>query len=266
MNVLNSQSTTLTDFRRGAALSLPLLAAIVPLSALFGAVAIGNGLTPFDAVLMSMLLFAGASQFVAVDLFGQDVPAWSILLSVLALNFRHVLYSAALTPVFRPLKWSAKLPLFALLVDPVFAITEKRTAEGKAFSVPLYLGLALSLYAMWQLGTFLGAVSGSLIEDPRTFALDMFLPIYFLTIVMSFRTRPNWAPTVLVSGLLSILVYYAPQFGLTFLGPPWHITIGAIGGIVTAVLLATPKGPGRSAERAADHAASPALQPAKCSS
>ncbi len=232
-------------------LSLPMLPALLPLSMLFGTLAVGNGLTALDAILMSAFLFAGASQFVAIDLYNHSVPAWSILLSVLALNFRHVLYSAALTHVLRPVKLRIKIPAFFLLADPMFAITDQRAGEGKPFSAPLYFGLAVTLYSFWVLGTVLGALFGKLISDPQALALDMLMPIYFLTLVMSFRTRPNWGITVVVSAVLSILTYYAPAAGLTWPGPPWHITIGGLGGILTAVLLAPTK-PGMPKQTAPD--------------
>ncbi|MDA4630854.1 AzlC family ABC transporter permease, partial [Escherichia coli] len=78
-------------FRRG----LPVMIASAPFGLLFGALAIDNGFTVFEAVLMSAAIFGGASQMVGIELFGHNIPAWLIVFSIFAVNFRHVLYSAA---------------------------------------------------------------------------------------------------------------------------------------------------------------------------
>jgi predicted branched-subunit amino acid permease len=56
---------------------------------------VDNGLSAGEAVLMSATVYAGASQMVGIELFGSDVAPWLIVFSVFAVNFRHVLYSAA---------------------------------------------------------------------------------------------------------------------------------------------------------------------------
>lgn len=230
--------TTLSDFREGIVAILPIFPGLVPVGILFGAIAVAEGLTKADAILMSAIVYAGASQFVAIDLYGQDVPAWPIVLSVLAVNFRHVLYSAALTPVFRRLRPATRVLFLPLLVDPLFAWVEKRLGEGRGFSPAGYLGMGLTCYLSWVASSAAGAVFGQLVGDPHALALDMFLPLYFLTLVVSFRARPNWAATVLAAGIVSTLVYHAPAVGLTMLGSPWHISAGAAAGILAAVLLA----------------------------
>ncbi|MBJ3775775.1 AzlC family ABC transporter permease [Acuticoccus mangrovi] len=216
--------------------SLPVVSAIAPVGMLFGAVSVNHGLSTLDAALMSALVFAGASQFIAVDLFGHQVPIWSLALAVFAVNFRHILYSAALASALRPFRWLTKVSIFAVLTDPAFAYAEHRVEQDKRFSVAAYMGIGLTLYVVWFLSTVVGALFGQLIEDPSAFGLDLLLPIYFLTLVMGFRSRPGWGLTVIVSGALSTLIYAFPMLGVPFLGPPWHITIGALGGILASVL------------------------------
>lgn len=211
--------------------------AVSPIGALFGALAVGRDLSPTEAVVMSAALYAGASQFVAIDLVGQNVPLWSIVLSVLAVNFRLVLYSAALTPLVRALPWRTKAPLFFLLVDPVFAHVQ-RARPG--LDLAGYFGMAVLLYVAWVASTVLGVLFGQLLDDADAFAVDMLLPIYFLALVMGFRSRPNWLLTVAVSAAVAAFVYKAPAWGLTFLGSPWHVTIGGVAGILAAILATKP--------------------------
>lgn len=222
------------DFWVGAVESLPIQVALAPIGALFGTLAVGNGLSTPDAVLMSALVFAGASQMVAIDLYGAEVPAWSILLSVFAVNFRHLLYSAAITRIVRPFSGRAKAAAFFFLVDPVYAASERRAVSGRRVTVAWYFGFATFTYANWVAWSAAGAMFGRLVENAHALALDMVLPIYFLALLLGFRGRPRWGPVVAASALVATLVYHAPAWGLTWLGSPWHIALGALAGILVA--------------------------------
>ena len=63
-----------------------------PFAVLFGAVAIDNGLTVLDVALMSATIYAGASQLVGIELFGQHVAPWLIVLFVGELLTANVIH------------------------------------------------------------------------------------------------------------------------------------------------------------------------------
>lgn len=225
-----------SEVRQGIADFIPILIAVLPVGAMFGTLAVGAGLTPFEAVLMSLTMYAGASQMVAIDLWGAHVPAWSILLSVLAVNFRHILYSAAMTKIVsrhRPLTRAAML---FFLVDPTYAVSANREARGERVTLAYYFGGAAVCYATWAASTFVGAAFGKLIANPHALAIDMILPIYFLSLLLGFRARARWGRVVLASAVVSSLVYHAPALGIPWLGSPWHISLGAAAGILAAVI------------------------------
>ena len=219
-------------WREGMTDSLPILVAAAPVGLVFGAVAVQNGASVADATLMSASVYAGASQMVAVDLYGQSVPAWAIVLSVFAVNFRHVLYSAAVTNIMRGYGPAQRAVAFALLIDPQYALVERRKEAGLSVPLSWYLGLALPIYVLWIVEGWLGATFGALISDPRAFGLDMILPIYFMALVLGFRSRPRWLPVVATSAIVSIIVHNMPG-----LGSPWHVTLGALAGIAMAAAL-----------------------------
>src|SRR4051794_39094716 len=83
------------DFMTGARAGVPIIVAVLPFGVLFGALAVDNGLSVLETMLMSGAVFGGASQMVGIELFGKHVAPWLIVLSIFAVNFRHVLYSAA---------------------------------------------------------------------------------------------------------------------------------------------------------------------------
>lgn len=213
-------------FRRGSAVAI----AAAPFAVLFGAVAIDNGLTVAEATLMSATLYAGASQLVGVELFNHHVAPWLVILSIFAVNFRHVLYSAAIAAHIRHLTFWEKATSLFLLTDPQFAETERRADAGIQVSYLWLMVLGLSVYVPWLFLTILGGFLGNLIGDPKAIGLDVLLPVYFMGLVLGFRSRANWLPVVLASGVGSILAMH-------FVGSPWHVSLGALAGIVVAALL-----------------------------
>jgi predicted branched-subunit amino acid permease len=175
-------------------------------------------------------VFGGASQMVGIELFGHQVAPWLIVLSIFAVNFRHVLYSAGIgcrIAHWPPIQQAVG---YFILTDPQFAIAEARAETGRQVGFVWYLGVGLPVYLFWVAETAIGAVIGKMIPDTSALGIDFLLPIYFLGLVMGFRKRPLWLPVVIVSAAASILAYKT-------VGSPWHVTIGALAGVLLAVLL-----------------------------
>lgn len=210
--------------------ALPVVLAAAPFGMLFGVVAIDNGMSVAQAVAFSALVFAGASQMVGIELFGQKIAPWMIILSVFAVNFRHVLYSAALTPVLRRWTFAQRALGFFLLTDPQFADTERRAELHGPPRFAWYLGYGAIIYVLWVAEAWVGAMFGRLITDPHALGLDFLLPIYFLGLLMGFRRRPRWLPVVVASGGAALIAWHV-------IGSPWHVTIGALAGMALAAAL-----------------------------
>ncbi|MBO6716827.1 MAG: AzlC family ABC transporter permease [Rhizobiaceae bacterium] len=221
------------EFRRGMRRAWPVIIAASPFGLLYGAIAVENGLTVAETVLMSATVYAGASQMVGIELFGDNIAPWVVVLSIFAVNFRHVLYSAVSGRATR--HWSSLKRYFAFffLVDPQFAEAERRVAERRPITFAWYMGLALPIYLFWVGVALIGALFGKLIPNPEALGIDFLLPIYFLGLVMEFRERPLWLPVVVVSAVVSTAAYYT-------VGSPWHVSIGAVAGILLAVIMPPP--------------------------
>ncbi|MCB1464120.1 MAG: AzlC family ABC transporter permease [Nitratireductor sp.] len=215
------------EIRDGLRAAVPVIISAAPFGVLFGALAVDNGLSVFEAVTMSATVFAGASQMVGIELFGQSIAPWLIVFSVFAVNFRHVLYSAAIgrrMVSFTPLQKGLS---FFLLTDPQFAIAEARYEAGHRLTFRWYATSGLALYVFWIAETWLGALFGRLLPDSHALGLDFLLTIYFLGLVMSFRKRALWLPVVLASSVASIIAF-------NVVGSPWHVSLGALAGILVA--------------------------------
>ncbi len=219
------------SFMEGFRDILPIIVATIPFGMVFGALSVKEGLSPFESVLMSGSVYGGASQFVALELWADPLPFWTILMSALAVNLRHVLYSAALGRRMAHWPPGERYLGFAFLTDPAFALAEQR--GGERLSAPYYFGLGLPLYLNWLVTTALGAIVGNLIRRPEAIGLDFVVTAYFMFLVVGYRTRPNALPVIGASAVAALLAYVV-------LGPPWHFAGGAICGMGVAALLAKP--------------------------
>ncbi|MBB4002290.1 MAG: AzlC family ABC transporter permease [Aurantimonas endophytica] len=207
---------------------LPVMLAVTPFGMVYGAVAVAEGLTLWQAMGFSISLYAGASQLAALQMIGVGAPIWSVLLTVVALNFRHVLYSASVgrhLTRFNPLE---KAAAFFLLTDPMFGAAEARALQ-QPLTKTFYFAYGILLYLVWIGSTLIGAVFGSMIGDSEKYGLDFVLPVYFLSLLMTFRARNAFYLVASSSAAVSLLVYAT-------LGPPWHVTIGGLAGVAVAAL------------------------------
>jgi predicted branched-subunit amino acid permease len=219
-----------SHYTEGALKALPVIISAGPFAVLFGAVAVANGQTVAEAALMSATVYAGASQLVGIELFGQAVPMWVVILSILAVNFRHILYSAALTPFIDHYTLPQKLLSFFLLTDPQFAESLARGESGREVPFAWYLGFGAMIYVPWVAMTAVGGALGSVIGNPADWGIDVLLPIYFLGLVLGFRKRGNFLLIVAVSAVVSVAAQH-------LIGAPWHISVGALAGVLLAAVL-----------------------------
>lgn len=225
-----TEKSVASDFWDGVRLSIPVVVAAAPFALLFGAIAVDNGLSVLEATLMSALIFGGASQMVGIELFGQHVAPWLIVLSIFAVNFRHVLYSAGIGRRIAHWPVIQQALGYFVLTDPQFAVAERKAEAGETVGFAWYMGLGLPVYVLWVIESALGAVFGKLIPDTHALGIDFLLPIYFLGLVLGFRKRPLWLPVVIASAAASIVAYKT-------VGSPWHVSIGAVAGVLLAVIL-----------------------------
>jgi len=222
-------SSAKAEFFEGVRDVLPIMVVVGFFALLFGATGVSNGLTYGQTFLSSMFVFAGASQFVFLDLFNQQVPVWSVLLAVFAVNFRHVLYSAAIARYLGAFPAFVKYVGFFFLSDPTFATCEQR-AQTRVLTPAYYYGYGASLYPVWLVCTAIGGLVGNFVDNPASLGMDMLLSIYFIALLMGFKGRPNWLSVILVSAVASTIIYKT-------LGSPWHLTLGPMFGIALAAYL-----------------------------
>ena len=149
----------------------------------FGVVARQSGLEPVEIVGMSLLVFAGASQFAMVQLFSQSAPALIVIASVLFINLRHLLMATSLRPQLERLPLPRRLAAAFFLTDEAFAMATGNFRRGGR-SLAYYFTFALSLFVLWNVATLAGIVVGDAIGDPRRYGIDFAITATFIGIVV----------------------------------------------------------------------------------
>jgi 4-azaleucine resistance transporter AzlC len=217
-----------TSFWAGVRAELPLLIGVFPFGMIYGAVALGAGLSVSASQLMSSIVFAGSAQFVTTQLIQESAPGFVIVLTIGVVNLRHVLYSASLAPYLKRLSAKWKTLLSYLLTDEAYAPSILRyEAEGVTPSGHWFLfGAGLSLWLTWQVSTALGIFLGTAI--PESWPLDFALPLTFIAMVVPvLKSRPAIA-SALSAGMVALLAYGLPyKLGL-ILAALTGIAVGTI--------------------------------------
>lgn len=217
------------EFAAGAFAISPLLAAAVPIALLFGTLSVSKGLSIAETFLMSITVYAGALQFVAIDQWGDPLPVGLLAFTALVVNIRHVLMGASLG---RSLGGFSPLQKYAgmfLLTDEGWAFAEQR-ARRAALTPAFYFGSGLALWFTWSTGTLVGALLGTGLGDPAAFGFDFAFTAVFIAILTGFWSNWRTGAVLLASGAVSALVKLAVP-------DAWYIMAGAAAGIIVAAVL-----------------------------
>jgi 4-azaleucine resistance transporter AzlC len=216
-------------FWDGVRAEIPLLVGVFPFGMIYGALALGAGLSRAASQMMSSIVFAGSAQFVTAQLVRDAAPGLVIILTIAVVNLRHMLYGASLAPYLKNLSLKWKVLLSYLLTDEAYAPTALKYEKTgvRPFSHWFLLGAGLVLWSTWQVSTALGIFLGAAIPD--SWQLDFALPLTFIAMVMpALKNRPMVAAAV-SAGVVALLAYGLPfKLGLI---------LAALTGIVVGTIL-----------------------------
>ncbi len=179
------------DLRAGIRDVSPLLLGIVPFALVAGIAAVEAGLTLTQAVGLSVIVFAGASQLAALDLLGSNAPLAVVIGTAVVINLRMVMYSASIAPHFARYGRRVRAALAYVLTDQAYALSVAEFAEHDDRSRwKYYLGAAGSLWLVWQVGTVVGVVLGAGV--PEEWGLTFAVPLVFLALLVpAMKDRPT---------------------------------------------------------------------------
>lgn len=201
---------------------LPISLFVVAFGAAFGLAAIQKGLSPLESILMSTTVFAGASQFAAVDMWGTEVSVLPMIAVVFAINSRHLLMGASLYPMLKDVSPGKRYGLLLLLTDANWAVSAQEYQSGRR-NLEVILGGGLVLWLAWMIGTGLGVYFGGLLQNPRALGMDMVLGCFLLAMALGGKKSPRILVAWLVAGAASLAAW-------KWLPPNMHVVVGALAG------------------------------------
>lgn len=219
-------------FADGLRVAIPGIAVMAVFGIAFGAAAAQKGLSMFEATLMSALVFAGAAQFVAIEIW--TVPmTWAAVIAIAlvtaSINMRFLLATASLRPWLGPLPAWQTYPALATITEPGWLLITRYRSEGGA-NAAAFLGSGVALWLVWIVSTVPGHALGVLIVNPKQFGLDVVLPCFFAVILVPLWRGKRRAIPWAVSGIVAV------TFGALVSGW-WFSIAGAIAGSLTAGVL-----------------------------
>jgi len=222
-----TSTTGKSAYWRGVRHGAPFILVVTPFALLFGVVATEAGLSIFETMVFTTTTFAGAAQFTALQLLGDNTPTIVVLLSSLAVNLRFAMYSASLTPHIgaTPL-WQRALAAY-LTVDQNYAssiVTFDRFPEWQpSDKIAYFFGVVTPIAPLWYIMTLVGAVVGSAI--PPEFALDFAVPITFLAMIAPMLRS--------FAHIAAAFVAVALALSLTFVPYNLGLILAGFGGMIT---------------------------------
>ena len=194
-----------------------------------GVAMVASGIPPLAAMLMSLLVFAGASMVASAQLLASGTPVLLVILTTLFINLRFMMYSASLRLHFQrePLRWRL---LFAYLIaDNAYALTlarfsDKGDAPGRR---EFFLGAGLVIWAAWQLAVGAGIAIGSGV--PAAWRLEFAAPLAFIAMTIPLLRDRAMVAAAIVAGL-TVIAAHALPFKLS-------IAAAALAGIAAGMLV-----------------------------
>jgi 4-azaleucine resistance transporter AzlC len=217
-----------SDFIRGAKANLPVAASAMAYGSVLGVLASQKGLSWAEMMYMNSAVFAGASQFVMVDMWGDHLPLFEMTLAVLVINLRYLLIGASLEPLFAGKGLLHKICMMHLVADENWAVTMSEARRGHATTWFLFGG-GVFLYLAWSSGTLVGLLGGGFIAKPEVYALDFAFTAVFTALAVGLWQGKKDILPWLVAGAAALLAHH-------FLPGKWYIVIGGLAGALAAML------------------------------
>lgn len=208
---------------------MPSLAS-VPFGIGFGIAAAQKGLSTFEIVLMSLTVFAGTAQMVALDLWAQPLPLAALFVTVFVANLRYFVMGAALQPYVPNLPWWLQPPVWHVTVDQNWAVNIADYRRGYG-DLGKFMGGGLVMALVWPGSCLIGAIAASAIDTAAAhrFGLDFVgVAVFVVVAVMLYRGKRDLSPW-----MVAIVAALAARWALP---GNWYIVIGGVaGGLYGAV-------------------------------
>lgn len=229
---LDNKQLKKMQIRDGFLAGLPIVIGYIPIAIAYGVLAKQAGLSLIELTGMSLLVYAGAAQFMGAGMIGMGISAVEIIIATFVLNFRHFILSLSLTHQIRKFPKRAKLFLTALLTDETFSVSSiYHEKVDKPYAHYFYGTIMLTSYLSWVFGSFLGGILGDII--PAGLSQSMGVALYAMFIGLLMPSIAKYKRIIWIS-LTAMVINFLVE---PYIGQGWGIVVGTIVGATVGVFV-----------------------------
>jgi 4-azaleucine resistance transporter AzlC len=215
-----------SDWKQGVKVAIPIAIGYIPIAITFGILAKSSGMPNTIAMLMSLLIFAGASQFIATNLIALGSTIGEIILTVFIINLRHFLLTASLSQRLEKNVSNLWRALISFgVTDETFTIASLQ--PEKKLSKEFLLSLNTTAFLAWNLGTWIGIFLA--IGIPKTLQSSMGIALYAMFIALLLPSMRQ-SLSITVVAFTAMIIHYCFQWIPFFdhLSTGWYIVFSTI--------------------------------------
>lgn len=230
-----NRGENLTTFYQGVKDCVPTLIGYISIGIAMGIVGASSNLSILEVALLSILVYAGAAQFIICALLVAESPISVIVFTTFIVNLRHFLLSMTLAPYFTKYSLMKNIAIGTLLTDESFGVAVNKIVKKATFNAKWMNGLNVTAYIFWILSCVLGAIFGKWISNPEILGLDFSLTAMFLALLVlqlenieRSKLKLYLSLIVYVVLLMLVLCLFVPSYLAILLSTIIVATIGVI--------------------------------------
>lgn len=172
-------------FKQGVKECIPTLLGYAGVGLSFGIVAVASGFSMLEIILLCLLVYAGAAQFIICALVISGTPISAIILTTFIVNSRMFLLSMTLAPSYKNYSLLNRIGLSTLVTDETFGVAITPYLKGEKINDRWLHGLNITAYVFWTFACIIGAVFGKYIHQPEALGLDFAITAMFIFLAVS---------------------------------------------------------------------------------
>ncbi|MGM0942189.1 MAG: AzlC family ABC transporter permease [Bacillota bacterium] len=228
-----NNKSSIQMIQKGLACGFPIMVGYLPIAITYGVLAKQSGMSVSELTLMSVMVFAGASQFMGANMIAVGTGTIEIIIATFVLNFRHFVMSLSFMNRLRGIDLKWKLPLSMGLTDETFAVASLHTKEAKMEKGAwFYTVIILAAYLSWVIGSFIGGMLGEIIPDKLSQSMGIALYAMFIGLLI-----PSVKKELKVGGIAIIAMLIHALCVQVGMSTGWAIVLGTILGGMSGIVL-----------------------------
>lgn len=201
-------------FRSGMRAGIPVAVGYIPIAIAFGLLAKSFDMPNVITLAMSLFIFAGASQFIGIQLIMAGSMYWEIVLTTFILNLRHFLMSASLSQRIEATSSRFLAAIAFGVTDETFSVASTRDESTRGHFI---LGLNLIAFFAWNVGTWIGVFLAFGLPQSVQASMGIALYAMFIGLLVPSLTRKPVIVVAVIAIMTQVVLYWgvAPFISLS---------------------------------------------------